>query len=79
MSAFYFFRLKFKIWENTLFKNLLGSIDALGLWSIISMSIFFVVFIGIIIYTYKLNKNQIEYMARIPLSENENLRFIGDE
>jgi len=36
------------------------------------MIIFFVSFIGIVIYTYKLDKRFLRYMGSLPLTENEN-------
>ncbi|ROL61245.1 hypothetical protein D9V86_06780 [Bacteroidetes/Chlorobi group bacterium ChocPot_Mid] len=55
-----------------MFKELLSPVENFGLWSIISMIIFFIVFIAIVVYTFKLSKSHVEYMAKMPLTENEN-------
>jgi|GEM_PF-6348673 len=44
-------------------------------WSIVSMLMFFFAFIGIVVYTFKLNKKHVDYMANIPLKENENINM----
>ncbi len=58
-----------------MFRNLLSSVDSFGVWSIISMILFFLVFIGIIVYTFKLSQSHVDYMSQLPLTENENLNF----
>jgi len=58
-----------------LFKNLLSSVESLELWSEISMVIFFVVFVTVIVYTFRLNKSDMDYMSQLPLSENENINY----
>lgn len=61
--------------EIDLFKELLSSVENFELWSIISMNIFIIVFIGIVVYTFKLKKFYVDYMAQLPLSENENINL----
>lgn len=55
-----------------MFKELLSHVENFGIWSIISMIIFMIVFIAVVVYTFRLNKSFVEYMAQMPLTENEN-------
>ncbi len=53
-----------------MFSNYLSTIDGVSIFPIISLLLFFGIFVGIIIWVIKLNKNYISKMENLPL-ENE--------
>ena len=55
-----------------MFKDILKSVNGYDNWSIISMLIFFLFFVGLIIYVWKLDNNFSNYMSSLPLENEEN-------
>ena len=55
-----------------MFKDILKSVNGYDNWSIISMLIFLLFFVGLIIYVWKLDKNFSNYMSSLPLENEEN-------
>lgn len=55
-----------------MFKNLLSSYDFFEIWSIITMLIFIASFVFVVIYTIKTDKKHTDYMAALPLNDNNN-------
>jgi len=53
-----------------MFKHYFEQLDNIAIWPIISLSIFFVFFIGLIIYVVKINKGHINYMEDLPLTDD---------
>ncbi len=53
-----------------MFKHYFEQVHNVAIWPIISMSIFFVFFIGLIIYVAKINKRHVDYMEDLPLADD---------
>jgi cbb3-type cytochrome oxidase subunit 3 len=55
-----------------MFKDVLQSIEGIEIYTIISMLIFIVFFIGMIIWLFKVDKKYIKDMSELPLNEENN-------
>lgn len=53
-----------------MFKHYFEQVHNVAIWPIISLSIFFVFFIGLIIYVVKINKGHVNYMQDLPLADD---------
>ena len=53
-----------------MFKHYFEQIHNVAIWPIISLSIFFVFFIGLIIYVARIKKDYINYMGDLPLADD---------
>ena len=51
-------------------KEVLQSIEGIGIYTIISMIIFILFFIGMIIWVFKVDKKYIKHMSELPLNDN---------
>ncbi len=49
------------------FSNYLKSIDEVSIYPMISLILFVTVFVGVVIYMFKMDKKQIDERANIPL------------
>ena len=57
-----------------MYKNVLQSIQDVEIWPTISLVLFFLVFIIVIIYVFRMNNHSIEKIKNLPLEEeNESL------
>ena len=57
-----------------MYKNVLQSINDIEIWPTISLVLFFIVFVGMLIYVSKISKQYIDEMKNLPLDEgNESL------
>ncbi len=54
-----------------MFKEVLQSIEGIGIYTIISMIIFILFFIGMTIWLFKVDKKYIKTMSELPLSEED--------
>lgn len=52
-------------------KHNLDSIDGIGLYPMISLILFFSIFIGMLIYVIVIPKSKIEELSKLPLDINE--------
>lgn len=52
-------------------KNLLGGIDGVAIYPIISLSIFFFFFVALAVFVWKADKGYIHHMEELPLGEEE--------
>ena len=52
-----------------MFKEVLQSIDGIGFYTIVSMIIFILFFIGMTIWLLKVDKKYIKLMSELPLTE----------
>jgi cytochrome c oxidase cbb3-type subunit IV len=52
-----------------MFKNILESVDGLSLWAIVSMLIFFILFIFLFVRIITYDKRYMKYMSSLPLEE----------
>lgn len=55
-----------------MFNKLLGKVDGVDLWMIMSLVIFGVFFIGVIVTLFMMKKSRADYMKNMPLNDNEN-------
>jgi len=55
-----------------MFKEVLQSIEGVEIYTIISMIIFILFFIGMIIWLFKVDKKYIKEMSELPLDNNNN-------
>lgn len=62
-----------------MYKEVLQSIKGIDVIAIISLIIFFLFFLVVVIKLLRMNKDQIKYMAELPLeSENNSQNFKGE-
>jgi cbb3-type cytochrome oxidase subunit 3 len=55
-----------------MFKEVLQSIEGVEIYTIISMIILILFFVGIVIWLFKVDKKYIKHMSELPLNENNN-------
>jgi len=55
-----------------MFKDVLQSIEGIEFYTIVSMLILILFFIGMIIWLFKVDKKYIKHMSELPLNENNN-------
>lgn len=55
-----------------MFKEVLQSIEGIGIYTIVSMIIFMLFFIGMTIWLFKVDKKYIKTMSELPLKEDNN-------
>ncbi|HEX4946522.1 MAG TPA: CcoQ/FixQ family Cbb3-type cytochrome c oxidase assembly chaperone [Blastocatellia bacterium] len=53
-----------------MYKNVLQTIEGIGIFPIISMLIFLAVFLAAIIWFFKADKEHLQHMAELPLESN---------
>lgn len=53
-----------------MFKHYFEQVHNVAVWPIISLTIFFVFFLGLIIYVARIKKNYVHYMEELPLKED---------
>jgi len=53
-------------------KHNLASIDGVEIYPIISLVLFFVVFITMVVFVFKLPKKRIDEVSQMPLLDNDN-------
>lgn len=63
-----------------MYKNVLVSIDGINIFPIISLILFFVFFVGLVVWVTRINKNYVKEMESLPLDqeENPNYNFTGE-
>lgn len=62
-----------------MYRDVLQSIKGVDVYAIISLTIFFLFFLVVVIKLLRMNKDQIKYMAELPLeSENNSQKFKGE-
>ena len=52
-----------------MFKHYFEKIHNVEVWPIISLTIFFVFFVGLILYVWRMKKDYVEEMSDIPLTD----------
>ena len=55
-----------------MFKDVLESIEGIEFYTIVSMLILILFFIGMIIWLFKVDKKYIKHMSELPLNEERN-------
>jgi hypothetical protein len=53
-----------------MYKNILQTIENIEIWPIISLIIFFIFFLGVLIYIIRVDKNYIKRMKEMPLDDS---------
>lgn len=53
-----------------MFKYYFEQVENVEIWPIISLTIFFVFFIGLTIYVIKINRDHVRHMEKMPLSDD---------
>lgn len=53
-----------------MFKHYFEQVHNVAIWPIISLSIFFVFFLGLMIYVWKIKKPYVEQMGAMPLADD---------
>lgn len=54
-----------------MYKNVLQNINNIEIWPVISFVIFFVFFLGLLWWVFKVDKNFIARMASLPIDESD--------
>ncbi|MCA6073260.1 cytochrome C oxidase Cbb3 [Fulvivirga sedimenti] len=54
-----------------MFKHYFEQIDKVEIWPIISLTIFFVFFVGLIIWVVRADKNYINEMRQLPMDDGQ--------
>lgn len=62
-----------------MFKYYFEQVHNVEVWPIISLIIFFVFFVGLIVYVWRMRKDYIEYMEEIPLVDDNSSEFQSQE
>lgn len=59
-----------------MYKEVLRSIDGVGMYPVLSFIIFGLFFISLLVYTFSLKKEQVKDLSELPLKEdNNNLEY----
>ncbi len=53
-----------------MFKHYFEQVHNVAIWPIISLSIFFVFFLGLMIYVWKIKKSYVDQMGELPLADD---------
>ncbi|WP_422009188.1 cytochrome C oxidase Cbb3 [Roseivirga pacifica] len=53
-----------------MFKHYFEQVHNVEIWPIISLSIFFVFFVGLLVYVLRIKKDHISHMSAMPLNED---------
>jgi cbb3-type cytochrome oxidase subunit 3 len=62
-----------------MYRQILETIDGIGIYPVISLIIFFVFFAAMVVWLLKADNNYLERMGRLPLDQSEtNKNFTGD-
>ena len=54
-----------------MFKHYFEQVENVAVWPIISLSIFFLFFVGLIIYVSKIRKEHVKHMEDMPLKDGQ--------
>ena len=54
-----------------MYKQILESIDGIGIYPIVTLIMFFVFFIVMILWLFNMDKTYLKNMAKMPLDQNE--------
>lgn len=55
-----------------MYKEVLRSIDGIGMYPVISFVIFGIFFVTLLIYTFSIKKEEIKDLSELPLKEDNN-------
>jgi cbb3-type cytochrome oxidase subunit 3 len=57
-----------------MFRNIFEGISGINTLPIVALIVFFVIFVLVIIYILTMNKEQVDYMSRIPLDSSNEIK-----
>ncbi len=55
-----------------MFRNIFSHIENISFFPIVTMLLFMGIFVGVIIYAFKLKKEKVNYYSSLPLEDKEN-------
>ncbi len=61
-----------------MYKAILENINGVEIWPVIGLVIFFVFFVGVLIWAFRLKKEEVDHMANIPLEDGDEHIKNGD-
>ena len=61
-----------------MYKAILENISGIEIWPVIGLIIFFTFFTGVLIWAFRMKKEDVAHMANLPLSENDQSLIKGD-
>jgi cytochrome c oxidase cbb3-type subunit 3 len=61
-----------------MYKAILENISGIEIWPVIGLIIFFTFFTGVLIWAFRMKKEDVNHMANLPLSENDQSLVKGD-
>ncbi len=61
-----------------MFKNYLKGIDGIETYPVLSLVVFFLVFVGISVWLIRADKNQLEKLARLPFQDSNEDKQINE-
>ena len=62
-----------------MYKNVLQTIEGIGIFPLISMFIFMAVFLAAVIWFFRADKNYLQHMAQLPLERNRQRNNCDEE
>ena len=62
-----------------MYKNVLQTIEGIGIYPLISMLIFQAVFLVVVIWFFRADKNYLLHMSRLPLDQNQSRKDQDEE
>jgi hypothetical protein len=60
-------------------KNVLSSIGGIGIYGVLSICIFFAVFLGSLVWAFRLKRTYVETMRVLPLDDEREPRACADQ
>ena len=54
-----------------MFRHLFDNAREIAAYPVFSLVVFFIFFVGVVVYVVRANKKQMDQMSRMPLDENE--------
>jgi cbb3-type cytochrome oxidase subunit 3 len=61
-----------------MYKAILENISGIEIWPVIGLIIFFTFFTGVLIWAFRMKNEEVNHMANLPLSENDQSLVKGD-
>ena len=61
-----------------MYKAILENINGVEIWPVIGLVIFFVFFVGVLIWAFRLKKEEVDHMANIPSEDGDEHFKNGD-
>ncbi|HRP01517.1 MAG TPA: cbb3-type cytochrome c oxidase subunit 3 [Candidatus Kapabacteria bacterium] len=61
-----------------MFKHLYSNLEHFAIFPILAMLIFMAVFIGVVIFAYKMKKSTVDYISNLPLEDDESKSKNGE-